>query len=505
MNIPNLLAVMSRKYPNHEGIVTPSERVTYSEWNEAVNRFAHSLEDLGVKKGDKVALQMPNTKEFLIAYVAVQRIGALSVPINARLIGQEVMYILDDSDASVFITQELIFEQVRHLPEQSSEIKFIKTGSAERAWLSLEDLLASGSTTEIKCSLTEDDDASILYTSGTTGNPKGVLFTYRSILTVAVTICVEMELKPESRILHMMPLSHSAPLHLFMVAGLYVGATHVVVPTFTPDLLLGTVSREKTTHFFGAPIAYLTTSKHPEIENYDLSSMKYWIYGAAPLSKEEVILIKNQFATDRLICVYGLTEAGPNGTLLGFDDHEEKAGSIGNRAALNCEIRLVDENGKDTVPGEVGEIILRGEGNMKGYYKNEEETKAVLKDGWLYTGDMARQDKDGFYWMIDRKKDIIISGGVNIYPKEIENLLLTHPLISDVAVIGTPNPDWGETVKAYVVLDGKVENLKEECKKFLQGKIADYKIPKLYEALEELPRNATGKLQKQQLRKQVTE
>ncbi|WP_026907906.1 class I adenylate-forming enzyme family protein [Paucisalibacillus globulus] len=503
MNIPNLLAVMSRKYPNQEGILTPTERITYAEWNEAVNQLADSLSKLGVKKGDKVVLHMPNTKEFMYAYIAIQRIGALVVPINAKLVGQEILYILNHSDASVFMTYELLFEQVKSLPDTVKEMVYIKTGSQADGWLAFDTLLEEGSPEEIPCNWTEDDEASILYTSGTTGDPKGVLFTYRSILTVAMTICVEMELKPESRVLHMMPLSHSAPLHLFMIAGLYVGSTHVVVPTFTPDLLLETVSREKTTHLFGAPIAYLVTSKHPRIREYDLSSMKYWVYGGAPLAKEEVMFVKSQFNTDKIICVYGLTEAGPNGTLLGFDDHEQKAGSIGNRAALNCEIRLVDEKGNNVKQGEIGEIILQGEGNMKAYYKNDEKTKEVLKDGWLYTGDMAKQDEDGFFWVVDRKKDIIISGGVNIYPKEIENLLITHPMISDVAVVGVPNPDWGETVKAFLVVDGEIEDAASACKEFLQGKIADYKIPRFYGVLDALPRNTTGKLLKHQLRERV--
>jgi acyl-CoA synthetase (AMP-forming)/AMP-acid ligase II len=499
MNVPNLLAAMSRKYPNHEAIVTPTERIAYSEWDRNVNRFGDSLRNLGVKPGDKVILHLPNVKEFLYAYFAVQRIGAISVPINPKLVEKEIQYILENSDASVFITHEMLFGQASGLAEQG-ELLCIKTGEERDGWLSFESLLANGSPDEIVCDLTEDDEASILYTSGTTGDPKGVVFTYRNILTVAVTICVEMTLKPESRILHMMPLSHSAPLHLFLIAGTYVGATHVVVPAFTPELLLETVHRDKTTHFFGAPIAYLASAKHPEIRKYNLSSMEYWVYGGAPLSRQEVMFVKNQFRTDRLICVYGLTEAGPNGTLLGFDEHDTKAGSIGKRAALNCEIRLVDENGNDVRQGEVGEIVLRGEGTMKGYYKDEEKTKEVLKDGWLYTGDMAKQDKDGYYWVIDRKKDIIISGGVNIYPQEIEKLLISHPKVADVAIVGIPNPDWGETVKAFIVPKEPFDDLAAECTEFLQGKIADYKIPKLYEQMEALPRNATGKLLKKQLR-----
>ncbi|MBP1971535.1 acyl-CoA synthetase (AMP-forming)/AMP-acid ligase II [Virgibacillus natechei] len=502
MNIPNLLASQSRKFPNHEGIITPSERITYMEWDRTVNQLADSLLKRGVTKGDKVILHMPNTKEFLYTYFAVQRIGALIVPINAKLVHQEIMYILNHSDAKVFITHDLLFEQVKGMPK-TGDLLYVKTGEVDGDWLSFEKLITEGSPAEIRCELTEDDEASLLYTSGTTGAPKGVVFTYRSILTVATMICIEMSMKPESRVLHMMPLSHSAQLHLFMIAGTYVGATHVLVPTFTPDLLLETVEKEKTTHFFGAPVAYLGSAKHPKIRTHDLTSMEYWVYGGAPLGEQEVLFIKEKFSTDRLMCVYGLTEAGPNGTLLGFDDQDKKAGSIGKRPALNCEIRLVNEDEEDVSQGEVGEIILRGEGNMKGYYKDPEKTQESLRGDWLYTGDMAKQDEDGFYWVVDRKKDVIISGGVNIFPQEIENILNNHPQISDVAIVGVPNPDWGETVKAYVVMEGEIENLADTCREFLKGKVADFKIPRIYEQLEALPRNATGKLLKNQLRERV--
>lgn len=203
------------------------------------------------------------------------------------------------------------------------------------------------------------------------------------------------------------------------------------------------------------------------------------------------------------MCIYGLTEAGPNGTYLSPEDHAHKAGSVGKRAALNCEIRIVDENGKDVKPGEIGEILLRGEGNMVGYYKNEEATKETLKDGWIYTGDMAKFDEDGYIWIVDRKKDMIISGGVNIYPAEIENILKTHPDIVDVAIIGVPHPEWGETVKAFIVAKKPIQNLDIVCKEFLKDKVAGFKIPRLYEQIDELPRNATGKILKQPLREGV--
>ncbi|WP_373895446.1 class I adenylate-forming enzyme family protein [Virgibacillus sp. CBA3643] len=503
MNISKLLAHQASKNPDHEGIVTDSERITYAMWNSHVNQLADSFRKLGVAKGDKVVLHMPNTKEFLYTYFAVQRLGAIIVPINAKLVHQEVMYIVKQSDAQVFVTHDALFEQVKDLP-QELDLLYIKTGREMKNWHTFEDLLKEGSPEEISCELMEGDEASILYTSGTTGNPKGVVFTNRNILTVATMICIEMTMNLKSRILHMMPLSHSAPLHLFLIAGTYVGATHVLAPTFSPEQLLKIVDQEKTTHFFGAPVAYLTTAKHPDIDHYDLTSMEYWVYGGAPLSQHDVRFVKDAFSTDRLMCVYGPTEAGPSGTLLSFDAQDTKAGSIGNRAALQCEIRVVDESDCDVKTGEIGEIVLRGEGNMKGYYKEEEKTKAALKDNWLYTGDMAKRDEDGYYWMIDRKKDMILSGGVNIYPKEIENVLSTHPEIADVAVVGVPNPDWGETVKAFVVPEGEVTDVASMCRDFLEGKIAHFKAPKLYEEMVALPRNATGKLLKNQLREKMS-
>jgi acyl-CoA synthetase (AMP-forming)/AMP-acid ligase II len=287
---------------------------------------------------------------------------------------------------------------------------------------------------------------------------------------------------------------------LFFVGGTYVGATHVLAPTFSPEALLQLVEQHEITHFFGAPVAYLLAAKHPRLHEYDLSSVRYWTYGGAPLSRNEVLFIASKFRTDRLMCLYGLTEAGPNGTYLSPEEHDAKAGSVGKYAALHCEVKIVDDHGKEVPTGEIGEIVLRGESVMKGYYKDEEKTKETIKNGWLYTGDLARRDEDGYIWVVDRKKDMIISGGVNIYPKEIEDVLRTHPAIADVAVVGVPHPEWGETVKAFVVVSQPLENLADECKRFLEGKIADYKIPRLYEQIDELPRNATGKVLKQVLR-----
>ncbi|WP_040227309.1 class I adenylate-forming enzyme family protein [Bhargavaea cecembensis] len=499
MNSSEMLALNGRKYADGEAVVGMGRRVTWKELDRETDRLAGALKERGIGEGDKVALFMPNVPEFVTAYFAVQRVGAIVVPLNVKLAGAELEYILSDADAAGIIAHELVFGAVRGIT--GPKVK-IKTGEPEAGWESFADVLAGGPDEPVACDLPDEAESTILYTSGTTGKPKGVLFSYKNIHTVSSMICTEFEMKPESRLLIMMPLSHSAPLHLFLMAGVTVGATLVLTPTFTPDLLLDTVEKERTTHFFGAPVAYLLTAGHPGIGEADLSSMKWWIYGSAPLSAPEVRKVQQAFRTDNLVCVYGLTEAGPSGTLMLGPEHAEKAGSIGRRAALYTEIRIVDDEGKDVKDGAVGEIVLRGEGTMIGYHNNDEATAGTfLEDGWLKTGDLAKFDEDGYIWVVDRKKDLIISGGVNIYPKEIEEAILVFPGIRETAVFGVPHPEWGETVKAVYAAEGEIDP--EALKAHLAKRLASYKVPRLFEQLDELPRNASGKILKQVLKERV--
>lgn len=497
MNSSNLLARNARKYPNQEAVICHGRRVTYKTLDEQVTRLSHALLSKGIKQQDKVILFMPNVLEFVVSYFAVQRIGAIVVPVNAKFTLSEVEYVAEHAEAKAILAHEAIFAAVESI--SNIEMK-IKTGQAVEGWESYSTLIENANNTPIDCQLNEDDLSTILYTSGTTGKPKGVLFSYRNILAVAQMIAIEMEVKPESRILLMMPLTHSAPLHLFLMSSMLVGATSVLTPTFTPDLLIDSVENERTTHFFGAPVAYLLTASHPRLQSADLSSMKWWVYGGAPLSESEIRQIEKAFNAE-LTCVYGLTEAGPSGSLLFAHEHKEKAGSVGKRAPFGTELRIVNELGEDVAIGEIGEIVLYGEGNMVGYYKEVEATKAAFIDGWVKTGDLARFDEDGYIWIVDRKKDVIISGGVNIYPKEIEDRILQFGGIFEVAVVGVPHEEWGETVKAIYAAKTQIDE--QELKDYLTEHLAKYKIPRLFEQVDALPRNASGKILKHQLKSQV--
>lgn len=507
MNVSYLLEMNARKYPEKEALVMGEQRITYKDWNERAHHLAKVMQTKGVGQGDRVAIMMPNVPEFAVAFFAVVRAGGIVVPIAANLQEEEVVYIVNDCGARGMIVHDALLQQVSGVTDKTECTFYVKTGTAGGKWEGLSEWMAAPVPENIwfdSDELHEDDPFDILYTSGTTGRPKGVRFSHRNVLTVAKMVAVEFEINEDSRILHLMPLSHSAPLHLMFAAGVVVGAAHVFSPQFSPDILLQLTERERTTHFFGAPVAYLLSLQHPDFANVDLSSGKYWIYGGAPLSQTMAEQVERGFGRDKLVCVYGLTEAGPSGTLLFHRDHPDKAGSVGKRAPLFTEVEIVDKNDRPLAPGETGEIRLRSEGNMLGYWNRPQETEKTLKDGWVYSGDMARMDEDGFIWIVDRKKDMIISGGVNIYPKEIELVLEGHPDIRELAVIGVPHPEWGETVKAFIVTKEGVnrnnEEWLQELRRFAQHQLAKHKIPRLVETTDELPRNASGKVLKHRLR-----
>lgn len=513
MNLSTLLSMNANKYPDKEALVFGEQRFTYKQWHEQADHLAGHLQQKGITRGNKVVLMMPNVPDFAILYLAIVRAGGVAVPINARFSVEEVAYILEDCQAKGMIVHEQLYPSVAPLSKRLPSCLYVKTGKAEQAWEGLEDWKASCVAGEgprfDPNALTEEDEVDILYTSGTTGRPKGVRFSHRNVLTVGTMIAVEFSVNEDSRLLHMMPLSHSAPLHLMFGAGFIVGAAHVFHPTFTPADFLRLAERERITHFFGAPVAYLLSMQAPTFEQTDLSSAKYWIYGGASLSKTQADAIANRFGREKLACVYGLTEAGPSGTLLFHQRDYHKSGSIGKRGALFTEIEVVDERGQRCHVGQVGEIRLRGEGTMLGYLNRPQETAQTVRDGWVYSGDLAYRDEEGFFWIVDRKKDVIISGGVNVYPKEVEDVLVTHPEIREVAVVGVPHDVWGETVKACLVPEPgtptrELATWVHDIRHFLQGKIAAYKMPRVVALFDELPRNASGKILKKRLKEAVT-
>ncbi len=486
-------------------LVFEGRTTSYRQLNAEVNRIANAMIDAGIKKGDKIALIMKNSDEFVKVFYAIMKTGAVAVPVNFRLTASEINYILNDSDSVMAVFDSEFADVISKAAEGIDAIRHkVSAGASKKpGQISLAEFRSTDDSNP-DVDISESDDAQILYTSGTTGRPKGALLDHHRVFHVGVNLMAMMAVTPEDRMIHLAPLFHCAELNLFMVLGTFVGCTQVIHKDFNPVDVLKAIEDHKITLFFGVPTMYNFLLQVPNANEFDLSSIRACAYGAAPMP---VSLIENSmelFGHDRFYNLCGLTEGGPTGICLTPEGHKIKLGTAG-RPIPGTEARIVDENGEDTEPGQIGEFILRGETIMKEYYNKPEETQKALKDGWLYTGDLAVIDEDGYISLVDRKKDMIISGGENIYSTEVEQALYSHPQILEAAVIGVPHEVWGETVAAVIVpKEGQTVD-HEEVKEYCRQSLAGYKVPKILYEMEQLPRNASGKVLKYRLRTQYSE
>ncbi|WML38370.1 long-chain fatty acid--CoA ligase [Neobacillus sp. OS1-2] len=502
MNIGSLLSQSARKFPELLAIECEGRSYTYRGFNEEVNKLAHGLLQRGVNKGDKLAIMMKNSDHFVFTFFAAAKIGAVAVPVNFRLTATEVQYILDQSDAAIVVCDKE-FEQIIVEAKKDTAVRMVITvGEPETVGFDSYEKVLADCTEEPDIDVSEKDDVEILYTSGTTGRPKGALFDHSQIFKVGISVVINMEICQHERILHLAPLFHSAQLNLFLISGVALGATHIIHRDFHPVKTLQAIQEHKITHLFAVPAMYNFLLQVPNADDYDLTSIKRVGYGAAPMAPELVKKSMQLFKTDQFYNLCGLTEAGPGGILLDPEGHKLHLGK-GGKPIFMTETRVVNEEGKDVLPGVIGEFIVRSPMVMKEYYKKPEETKSTLKGGWLYTGDLATIDDEGYITLVDRKKDMIISGGENVYSVEVEGVLFEHPAILDAAIIGLPDEVWGEAVCAIIVpKEGAVID-EQELRSFCREKLAGYKVPRRIFIEEQLPRNASGKILKYQLRQKM--
>ncbi len=503
MNLGELVSRNARTVPDKDGVIYGQARYTWREVNERCNAVADSLIAAGVKKGDKVAMWMGNTDHFVFAFYGIVKTGAVVVPVNFRLAPPEAEWIFDHCDAVGLIFDSEFSQAIQEMaPRLNKVTAYYSTGEGYDGCTPLSEVYAAGKTADPEIAIDEWDESEIIYTSGTTGRPKGAVLTHHNQMALVTTVSYLVHIAPKDRIFHVAPLFHSAELNLYLNPGTYMGATHVIMREFNPQLVLETIQKERITQFFGAPVMYLFMMKVPNFDDYDLSSVRFFGYGAAPMPAEQVKQMIAKFKTDSFFCLCGLTEGGPGGIALQPEDQIRKAGA-GGTYIVNMETKLVDNDEKDvTAPGVVGELVIKGETTMKAYYKNPEATAETIRDGWVHTGDLGVMDEEGYITLVDRKKDMIITGGENVYSKEIEEALAEHPAVYQGVVIGVPHPEWGETVVAVVVLNADQSLTLEELKGFLSPRLADYKIPRALKVVEALPMNVSGKVLKYKLREE---
>jgi feruloyl-CoA synthase len=439
-----------------------------------------------------------NTPGFIDALLGAWYLGATVVPVNHKLQAPEVAYILNHCRARVVLFDAALASVLAQVESAAMRL----TTEGEVAGLEHFDSLLL-SATGIDGKLPANDSlAEILYTSGTTGKPKGCLHSHRTVTLAAMNAALAASITRSDRLLMAMPIWHSSPLNNWFSGTLYVGGAVVLLREYHPQQFLQTVQDERITVYFGAPVSYLAPLQLvPDFAAYDLSSVKAWIYGGGPIGADTARKLAAAYKSDRFYQVYGMTETGPLGTLLYPEEQVMKAGSIGRVATSGIDLRVDRSDGQDARIGDVGEILLRGDSVMLGYLDDEAATRAAFtNDGWYRSGDLARVDEDGYLFIADRVKDMIITGGENVYSKEVEDVLMTHPSIADVAVVGRPHLEWGETVVAHVVLRPNAEADGACLSAFLADKLARYKIPRDFQFLEALPRTPTGKVQKYVLR-----
>lgn len=502
MDIGSYLAQNARKYPEKLAIHCEDRTYTYHQFNEEVNKFAHGLLTLGVQKGQKVAMMMKNSDRFAFVFFAAAKVGAVIVPVNTRLTSSEAQYILEQSD-SVLVICDDVFEQIIADALANTAVKhvIVSGNNVNKSHINYESV-TTNNIEEPAIQITEQDDLEILYTSGTTGKPKGALFDHNRVFKVGIGMVVGLGLNQNDRLLHIAPLFHSAQLNLFLISGTILGATHYIHPDFHPVKTIQAIHEHKITFFFGVPAMYNFLLQVPNSKDYDLSSVTRCAYGAAPMAPELVKKSMELFGTEEFNNLCGLTEGGPGGIMLDPEGHKHHFGK-GGKAMIFTEARVVAESGEDIIPGAVGEFIIKGDTVMKEYYKKPTETAEAIKEGWLYTGDLATIDEEGYITIVDRKKDMVISGGENVYSIEVEEILYEHPQILEAAIIGLPDEVWGEVVCAVIVPKEGQEINEQELRNFCRKKLAGYKIPRKIFIESALPRNASGKIVKYQLRKNL--
>lgn len=496
----------ARKYPEKIAVIFGAHRFTFAQFRERVNRLANALLGAGLVKGDRLAVLAKNCHQYMEIYFAAAKAGLTVVPLNYRLLGAELAHIVNHAQAKLFIFQAGYTELIKSIRADLDSVKdYVSLEPVGDVYQDYEGWQASYSTDDPKVEVAEEDTICIMYTSGTTGRPKGALMTQSNWLAHTVNMIIELKISFHDRTLHLIPFFHIASTWP-MLTHFYMGATNVILESFEPRAALQTLAREGITTCNSVPSMIIQLLESDELARHDYSCLKWLGYGASPMPLEVLRKAIAAFGP-KLLQVYGLTEANPLLTLLPVQEHvlegEERLvrrlTSCG-REIINVDVRVVDDRGAEVKPGQVGEIIARGDSIIREYWLMPEETEQTIRDGWLYSGDLATVDEDGYIYIVDRKKDIIISGGENISSREVEEAIYCHPAVLEASVIAVPDEQLVEAVKAVVVLKKGQQASEEEIIAVCRQKLAGYKRPRSVDFIDFLPKSASGKILKRELR-----
>jgi len=497
INIGDWIRKWTFLQPHKRALIFEDHPFTYQEINQRTNQLCHFLLQIGIRKGDRVSVLLYNCHQYIEIFFALSKIGAILVPLNWRLAGPELEFIIKDSSSRMLIFDPEFEEVIAfiHPRLNLSDGDYISVGPPCPDWArDYEKGLLECSIQEppLQVSVGDEDPHIFMYTSGTTGTPKGTILSHRKTFFNALNADMFYNLTSKDIMIVSRPMFHSGGLLVEATPVLYKGGTLILKKRFRSHEILEAIQKYRVTLLEMAATVYQFILQECDLTQYDLSSIRCYFTGGERVPKA---MLQEYYRKGIAISqIFGQTEASTI-TFLSPDDALIKIGSVG-LPVFHGEVRIVDKTGKDVSPGEVGEIIVKGPTLMSGYWNRPDLTAETIRDGWLYTGDLARMDEEGYIYIVDREKDMYVSGGENVYPAEIEKVLHTHPKIFDAGIVGVPDEKWGEVGKAFIVLKPRETMGNGEIFEFLKGKVAKYKIPKYAEYIEELPKTASGKIQK---------
>ena len=505
--IGDLLYRTARRYPDKLAVVDGDLRLTYADLDAAVNRCAAALTARGLQKGDRLALLSHNCWQFAVLAFATAKLGIVLVPVNFMLGPDEIGYILGHSGARGIVSEDALAPIADKALAAAGIDDGIRgwipaSGAAPGAgWEDVDAWLRDGDASAPDVAVADDDPLRLMYTSGTESRPKGVMLSSRSLISQYVSCIVDGGMTGDDVEVHALPMYHCAQLDCFFSVDVYLGATSVILPGPDPATLLATIAREGVTKLFAPPTVWISLLRHPDFDTSDLSTLRKGYYGASPMPVEVLRELQRRLPDVALWNFYGQTEMAPLATILRPHEQMERAGSAG-RAALNVETQIVDDDGHPVAPGEIGEIVHRSPHAALGYYADEEKTAEAFRGGWFHSGDLGIMTEDGYLSVVDRKKDMIKTGGENVASREVEEAIYQLDGVAEVAVFGITHPYWVEAVTAVVVPKPGAALTGDDVRAHTRERLAPYKRPKYVVLTEDLPKNPSGKILKRQLREE---